>query len=87
MATSLNVLTWGGAGDADLLLVHHRPDFDDYYSDEWDNDEQILVATPNSGKWYIGLVGWESYSGLSLQVSYVGEVKAMPWIPLLLLNN
>lgn len=71
-ATNLAVQTAGGVGNCDLILVYHRPDFDYYTSENSDNQEQIFVASPNSGKWYLGLVGWESYSGLNLTVSYLG---------------
>jgi PKD repeat protein len=71
-ATNLNVQTSGGVGDCDLILVYHRPYFGFYTSENFDNQEQIFGAFPNSGKWYIGLTGFENYSGLNLSVSYVG---------------
>jgi hypothetical protein len=71
-ATNLDIHTWGGSGDCDLIVMFHRPDFDLYTSENAANQEQIEVASPNSGKWYIGVDGFESYSGLNLSVSYVG---------------
>lgn len=71
-ATDLDVQTWGGSGDCDLYLIYHRPDFDIYLSENWDNEEQITLASPAPGKWYVVLYGFESYSGLSLKASYAG---------------
>lgn len=36
-----------------------------------DNQEQITSASPNAGKWYVILYGYQSYAGLNLSVSYV----------------
>ena len=52
-STDLDVQTWGGSGDCDLYLIYHRPDFDFYTSENWDNQEQITLATPYPGKWYV----------------------------------
>lgn len=88
-ANNLNIQTSGGSGDSDLYLIYHRPNFDLYSSENLGNQEQINLTSPNSGKWLILLVGYESYSGLNLSVSYVviSAPKAMPWIPLLLLDD
>jgi hypothetical protein len=71
-ATDLDVQTSGGSGDCDLYLIYHRPPFDFYPSENASNQEQITLASPDPGKWYIILVGFFSYSGLNLSVSYVG---------------
>jgi len=71
-ATNLNVQTYGGVGDCDLIQVYHRPNFDYYTSEDDGNQERIFVSSPDSGKWYIGLSGWENYSGLNLSVSFAG---------------
>lgn len=70
-ATNLDVQTWGGNGDCDLIQVYYRPDFDNYTSENSGNQEQITVASPPPGKWYIGVLGWESYSGVNLKASYL----------------
>jgi len=70
-ATNLSVETWGGSGDCDLALIYSRPGFDFYFSENWHNSEQITLSTPNFGKWYILLGGFESYSGVNLSVSYI----------------
>jgi hypothetical protein len=84
-ARDLNIKTWGGSGDCDLYLIYHRPDFDEYSSEEYGNKEEITLAAPHSGRWYVILYGFEGYAGLSLKASYVAPV--MPWIPLLLFGE
>ncbi|UCF89915.1 MAG: DUF4214 domain-containing protein [Desulfobacterales bacterium] len=69
-ASNLSIQTEGGAGDCDLYLFYYKPPFDDFYSEGDYNDEQILVSSPAAGTWYILLVGWGSYRGLSLTVGY-----------------
>jgi hypothetical protein len=91
-ATDLNLRTWGGSGDCDLYLIYHRPDFDEYLSENIGNKEEITLAAPHAGRWYAILYGFSSYSGLNLNVSYVGASSrprptAMPWIPLLLIDK
>ena len=88
----LNIKTWGGVGDCDLYLIYHRPDFDEYSSEEHGNEEEIFLATPHSGRWYAILYGFEGYSGLNLNASFVAPSSqprpaATPWIPLLLLDE
>jgi hypothetical protein len=91
-ARDLNINTWGGSGDCDLYLIYHRPDFDEYASEEYGNEEEIVLAAPQSGRWYAILYGFEGYSGLNLNASFVDPSSqprpaVMPWIPLLLLDN
>lgn len=73
-ATNLNVQTWGGSGDCDLYLIYHRPDFDFYFSEGDYNQEEITLPSPDTGKWYIILYGYESFSGLNLSVSYTANL-------------
>ena len=68
-ATNLNVNTWGGSGDCDLYVAYYRAE-PAYSSEEYYNDEQIIIPIPDTGKWYIGLFGYESYSGVNLRASY-----------------
>ena len=84
--TDLDLQTMGGTGDADLALAYHRPltEWENYFSENLDNNEQIFVPKPKDGKWYIVIVGFEAYSGMSLNIIYQA-IKAMPWVPLLLL--
>jgi len=84
--TDLDVQTMGGTGDADLYLAYYRPltEWENYYSENDQNNEQIFLPKPRDGKWYIVLVGYEAYSGMTLKIIYQA-IKAMPWVPLLLL--
>ena len=70
-ANNFNIQTSGGTGDSDLYLIYSRPNFDYYSSENIGNKEQISLISPNSGKWFVVLYGYESYSGLNLNVSYV----------------
>ena len=69
-ATSLSVKTWGGAGDADLLLAYHRPTFDYRLSENDFNDEHVAVDDPGEGKWYVVIYGFDFYTGLNLRLTY-----------------
>ena len=69
-ATDMRVKTWGGSGDCDLYLIFSRPDFDIYPSEGGSNWEEIFVPSPESGKWYIGLYGSDSYSGVNIKVTF-----------------
>jgi len=81
-ATNLNVQTSGGTGDCDLFVGYHKPDFDVQLSEGDVTQEQVQIASPQSGLWYIVLVGYTSFSGVNLNVSYqalsapVAEFKA-----------
>ena len=86
--TDLDVQTTGGIGDCDLYTIYHRPykEWENYFSDNLGNNEQLFLQEPRDGKWYIILEGFEEYSGMSLKIKYQAmEKKAMPWVPLLLL--
>jgi hypothetical protein len=91
-ARNLNIRTWGGSGDGDLYLIYHKPDFDEYLSDNIGNVEEVSLAAPHPGRWYSILFGYDSYSGLNLSASYVDPASkprptTMPWIPLLLFEE
>jgi hypothetical protein len=91
-ASDLNIRTWGGLGDSDLYLIYHKPDFDEYSSENYGNQEEIALAAPHAGRWYAILYGFDSYSGVNLATSYVDPASkprptTMPWIPLLLFEE
>ena len=89
-AIDLEVKTTGGIGDCDLYIIYQRPvdEWENYNSENFGNDEQLLIQEPRGGKWYLILIGYEAYSGMSLKISYKqSEKKATPWIPLLLLDD
>lgn len=68
-ATRLVVTTQGGAGDVDLFLLFGAPDQSGEpvcASENYDNSEECTVNAPAAGVWYIVLLGWEAYSGVTL---------------------
>jgi serine protease len=68
-ATFLTVTTSGGTGDVDIAVRHaERPTFDeaDCFSSGESNTETCVIEDPAAGTWYIGLYGFEAYSGASL---------------------
>lgn len=69
-STNFNVQTSGGTGDCDLAVGYHRPEFDVIFSEGDYTQEQIQVALPQSGLWYIMLSGYTSFSGVNLSVSF-----------------
>jgi len=74
--STLTIATSGGTGDADLyvkrgaLPTTTTYDYRPYLSG---NNETVTVSNPASGDWYIGLRAYSSYSGVSLQASFVGS--------------
>ena len=80
-ASSLKAETRGGEGDVELLLGRGRVpvcqlslavfsdcDFDDI-SLSGDNDEFLEITDPPPGQWFITLAAFETYSGVTLEVS------------------
>ena len=78
---SLKVETRGGEGNVDLLLSRDRVpvcqfsfavfsdcDFD-HISASADNDEFLEITDPPPGQWFITLAAFETYSGVTLEVS------------------
>ena len=69
-AAQLSIVTTGGTGDADMYVRRNRPptrvSVDDCISDDVGNDDSCVIASPASGDWYIMIVGFEAYSGLTL---------------------
>ena len=73
----LGAYTWGGTGNADLLILHESCSTTPciYSSLSAGNAEQAVVNTPESGWWYIALRGTENYSGVTLLVDYFSAEK------------
>lgn len=74
-ASNLVITTAGGliGQDCDMFVLPGAPatlDLYDYYSDLIGNAEQVSVATPSPGDWYIMLYGYSAYSGVTLKASY-----------------
>ena len=76
--TSLTVTTSGGSGDCDLGVAYHQPDFHVETSEGDYNDEEVNISSPQSGRWYVSLYGFESYSGLTLLASYEARIGNAP---------
>jgi hypothetical protein len=66
---NFRVETTSGRGDADLHVVYGQRDFDYYQSANIDNNESLWPFA-RIGTWYVGVEGFEAFSGLTLQVSY-----------------
>ena len=74
--TSLTVTTTGGGGDADLFVLFNAVPTASQSgtantatrcsSEEGGNTESCVIANPAAGTWYIGLMVWNAYSGLTL---------------------
>jgi hypothetical protein len=79
-ASNLVITTSGGLSgqDCDLFALYRAPatydifldDYLSYFSENYGNTEQVSVATPQAGDWYIMLYGFSSYSGVTLKASY-----------------
>ena len=69
-ATRLLVTTAGGTGDADLAVRYGAPPVFGApvacVSEEFDNAERCDIANPQAGDWYILVMGFEAYTGLTL---------------------
>jgi hypothetical protein len=68
-ATQLDVRTSGGSGDVDLYVRRGQPPSSaavDCWSEGVATDESCTIPTPAAGDWYILLVGFEAYSGVTL---------------------
>ncbi len=78
-ASSLNVSTSGGTGDADLYVKQGAlPTTSSYdcrsYSST--NNETCSFASPTAGYWYVMVHGYASYSGVSLLATYTAAPSA-----------
>ncbi|HLU68036.1 MAG TPA: pre-peptidase C-terminal domain-containing protein [Kofleriaceae bacterium] len=63
----------GGTGDADLYIrrgAQPTTSSWDYRPYLWGNEETVTVASPQAGTWYIMVRAYQSYSGVTLRVSY-----------------
>jgi hypothetical protein len=72
-ATNLTVELSGGSGDVDLYTrFDAEPETRAYdcRSNNDGNSESCTEASPEAGRWYIGLHGYKDFSGVSLTASY-----------------
>lgn len=92
-ATSLAVRTSGGSGDVDLYLRRGAPPTAsaiDCASEEPATTESCTIANPAAATWYILLLGYEAYSGVTLTASVTtgdtsgGNAQCVSqWMPVL----
>lgn len=71
--TTLNVTMSGGTGDADLYVRKgSEPTTSSYDCRPYlsGNNENCKIDNPSSGRWYISLQGYQSYSGVDLLVEW-----------------
>ncbi len=68
-ATDYRVTTRGGSGDADLHVAYGKPDFP-IFSSQNDNNNETVTPSALTGLWYVGVEGFEAYSGLTLEATY-----------------
>ncbi len=81
-ASSLLVQTIGvGSGDVDLYVrAGSQPTASVYdcSSENYGNNELCLTPSPSVGTYFVELFAYESYSGVSLLISYRSNVSANP---------
>jgi hypothetical protein len=78
-ASNLTISTNGGTGDVDVFLrkgspavcslFSDDPCLEDAYSARDGNVENISTNNPAAGDWYIDMVGYDSYSGVTLTIT------------------
>ena len=76
---SLKISISGGTGDADLYVkLGAQPTSTsyDYRPYLTGNNESVSVTNPAAGDWYIGINGYQAYSGLSLTASYAAATSS-----------
>jgi serine protease len=72
-ATNLNIAISGGSGDADLYVRSASPSTSSSYDCRpylYGNNETCNFAQPNTATYFIRIQAYNSFSGLSLAVSY-----------------
>jgi hypothetical protein len=70
---NLEIMIWGGTGDADLYVKFGaKPTTTDYDYRPYlaGNDETVTVNNPAAGTWYIMIRSYADYTGLSLKATY-----------------
>ena len=80
-ATLLDVSTSGGTGDVDLYVRRGQPPSAsgaDCASEGDDNTERCTIASPAAGDWYVLVVGFEAFSGLTLKATVSGGGTTPP---------
>ncbi|MGY1457142.1 MULTISPECIES: S8 family serine peptidase [unclassified Luteimonas] len=73
-ATDLSFDMSGGTGDADLyVLMGQEPTDTNWNCRPWDvgNEETCSYPTPDAGRWYARIYGYEAATGVTLTASFV----------------
>lgn len=71
--SSLNVTMSGGTGDADLYVRQgSEPTTSSYNCRPYrsGNNETCAIDNPGSGRWYVSIQGYQTYSGVNLLVEW-----------------
>jgi len=69
----LVVETWGGSGDCDIYLQFSEiPDMENdlSYSDNYANDEKIVIQYPQAGEYFVLVYAYSDYDEVSIQAEY-----------------
>jgi len=77
----LTITTELGEGDVDLYVRHGAVPTtggSNCISNDIDNDEFCEETNPVAGDWYILLLGWEDYSGVTLTATYTPPDDVIP---------
>ena len=77
----INVRTWGGTGNCDLVVYHESCENllkCGYKSEHTENNEIISLIDPAYGWWYIWLFGRKEYEGVNLVANYVVGIEEIP---------
>jgi len=82
---SLEIMMFGGTGDADLYVKYGTPptvsDYD-YRPFLAGNNETVTVASPTAGTWYVMVRGYSAYSGVTLKATYGGVTTLLDEVPI-----
>lgn len=68
-ASTLDVSTFGGSGDADLYIRQGTfPELNNFDGRSWNsnNNESLSVTNPTAGTWYISVYAYRAFSGLTV---------------------
>ncbi|GGW82561.1 S8 family serine peptidase [Alteromonas halophila] len=71
--TTMTVEISGGSGDADLYMrLGSEPTLSTFECRPYNagNDEICTISAPQSGTWHIGIHGYSSYNGVTMDYSY-----------------
>lgn len=72
-ARNLRFMSYGGSGGLDMYVANGRvatPSDHDHRSERPGNNETVHVARPQSGVWYVTLVGVQAFQRVGLRVSF-----------------